>query len=365
MMKLIQITSYFQELIPNSMQESYDNCGWQVGNPDDEFKGVLFSLDCTLEVVEEAISKKCNLIICHHPLIFGGVKKITGNNYVEKTIIKAIKNDISIFTIHTNADNFKFGVNRKISEVLNLKNIKVLSPVLGKINKLVTFAPNQHAEQLRNALFDAGAGNIGEYSNCSFNIKGEGSFRGNENTNPFVGKQGETHFENETRIEVIYSSHQTQKILTALKENHPYEEVAYDIYKLENQNQDEGAGAIGNLENPIDELAFLKIIKQKFNVPFVKHTQLLNKNISKVAVCGGTGSFLLKDAIRAKADVFITADFKYHQFFDAENKIVIVDIGHYESEQFTSNLFYDLFMKNFSNFAAYISHTNTNPVNYF
>jgi len=364
-MKLKQITSYFQELIPNSMQESYDNCGWQVGNPDDELTGVLFSLDCTVEVVEEAISKNCNLIICHHPVIFGGIKKITGNSYIEKTIIKAIKNDVGIFTIHTNADNWKFGVNRKIAEILDLKNVKILSPSAGKINKLVTFVPHQFAEKVRNALFLAGAGNIGDYDNCSFNLNGEGSFRGNENTNPFVGEQGETHFEKETRLELIYSVHNTHRILKALKENHPYEEIAYDIYQLANKNQDEGAGALGELATEISEIDFLKLIKEKFKVPFVKHTNFLNKTISKIAVCGGSGSFLLKDAINSKADVFITSDFKYHQFFDAENKIVIIDIGHYESEQFTSNLFYDLFMKNFSNFAAYISHTNTNPVNYF
>ena len=364
-MKLKDIGIYFQNLIPNSMQESYDNSGWQVGNLEDDFKGVLFSLDCTEEIIDEAIRKNCNLIVCHHPVIFNGLKKLTGSNYVEKTIIKALKNNIGIFTIHTNSDNWNNGVNFKIAEKLNLNNVKILAPKKDVLKKIIFFTPIADVEKVRNALFEAGAGNIGNYDNCSFNLEGLGSFRGNDASNPIKGKKGEVHFEKETRVEMIFSEHRKSSIIKALLTTHPYEEVAYDIYSLDNYNQEEGAGAIGELEVEIDEKEFLSLIKAKFNVPCIKHTALLNKKIKKVAICGGTGSFLLKNAINCNADIFISSDFKYHQFFDAEKKIIIADIGHYETEQFTSELFYDLFKKNFTNFAAYISDTNTNPVNYF
>ena len=230
--------------------------------------------------------------------------------------------------------------------------------------KIVTFVPKSHSEKVRQALFDAGAGNIGNYDSCSYNILGTCTFKGNEQTKPFVGEIGKVHFEEEIRIETIFPKHLKNKIIKSLLTSHPYEEPAYDIYQLSNEHKNIGLGIIGNLEYAEEELPFLNKIKTVFNCKCISHTKLLGKKISKVAICGGRGSDLLRDAISASADIFINADFKYHQFFDAEDKIIIADIGHYESEQFTKEIFYDILTKKFSNFAVHFSKINTNPINY-
>jgi dinuclear metal center YbgI/SA1388 family protein len=365
MFRIKDIISELEEFAPLSYQEEYDNAGLIIGNPDQECKAVLLSIDVTENIIEEAIKKGVNLIIAHHPLIFSGLKKITGRNYIERSVIKAIKNDIAIYAAHTNIDNVLTGVNNKIGEKLGLRNCKILKPIINQLKKLVTFIPVSHADKVRDAVFLAGAGHIGNYDCCSFNLAGKGSFRALDRTNPFVGKKGELHFEEELRFETIFPDFLQKNIIDALLESHPYEEVAYDIYPLESENKTIGAGLIGELENPLPEKEFLEIIKQKFGIKVIRHTQLLNKQIQKVAICGGSGSFLLKDAIRSKADIFITGDFKYHQFFDAENKIIIADIGHYESEQFTKELFYDILIKKLPNFAIYFSELITNPIYYF
>lgn len=348
-----------------SLQESYDNCGLLTGDANTEVSRVLLTLDCTEDVIEEAIKKKCNMVIAHHPIIFSGLKKLNGKNYIERTIIKAIKNNILIYAIHTNLDNVYNGVNAKIAEKLGLVNTKVLAPVSGKLLKLVTYVPVGDADNVRNAIFKAGAGVISEYDNCSFNVLGTGTYRGSENTNPYIGKKGELQYEPEIRIEVILPDFLKNKVLSALIKAHPYEEVAYDIYVLANEHHRIGAGLIGELKNPLQEKNMLKRIKDRLKAKCIRHTALLNKPIQKVALCGGSGSFLLKNAIAAGADVFITADFKYHQFFDAENRIIIADIGHYESEQFTIELLRDVLIKNFPTFAVHFTEVNTNPINYY
>ena len=359
------ITNFIETLAPLDLQESYDNAGLITGDINSEITTVLVTLDVTEKVVEEAIQKNAQLIVAHHPFIFSGLKKITGKTYVERTLIKAIKNDIAIYAAHTNLDSVAGGVNRKICDKLGLENCKILQPATGKLKKLVTFIPAENADKVREAVFNAGAGNIGNYDSCGFVAEGLGSFRGNENSNPFVGKKGEIHSEKEVRFETIFPGYLQGKIISALIKSHPYEEVAYDIYPLENEFEKIGMGMVGTFRESITETQFLHKLKQTFNTGIIKHTTFTEKFVKKVAVCGGSGSFLLNAAIAAGADFFVSADFKYHQFFDAENKIVIADVGHFESEQFTKELFYELLTKKFPTFAIHLSEVGTNPVFYF
>ena len=361
-----QITDAIEAYAPLIYQESYDNCGLQVGNPQAEVTGILLSLDVTEAIVDEAIARGCNMIVAHHPLIFSGLKQISGRNYVEKVVIKAIKHDINIYAAHTNLDNMAHGVNAKIAEKLGLQDVKILVPKTGIVSKLYTYAPADAAAKVREALFAAGAGSIGRYSECSFNTPGTGSFRPQEGTNPTIGQAGGPREEvAEVKIEVIVEKHLERAVLAALFSNHPYEEVAYELIPLPNPNQQIGAGMIGTLPAPVEASEFLSRVKRQMKADCIKHTTLTGRHIQKVAVCGGSGSFLLADAIRQNADIFITADYKYHQFFDAEGRIIIADIGHYESEQYTPEIFEAILKKKFPNFAILLSNLITNPVKYF
>lgn len=364
-MKIKEITNYLEDFAPLKLQESYDNAGLILGDKNAEVSAALITLDVTEAIVDEAIERKAGLIIAHHPIVFSGLKKITGKNYVERTLIKAIKHDVAIYAAHTNLDSVTGGVNGKICEKLGLENCKILQPAGGMLKKLVTFVPVDHANKVREAVFAAGAGNIGNYDSCSFNTHGQGTFRGSDTTNPFVGKKGEQHYENEMRVETVFPDYLQGKVINALTKAHPYEEVAYDIYSLDNNFDQIGAGMIGTLPKEKEEKTFLRQLKKTFGLKVIRHTALQEKKVKKIAICGGAGSFLLNQAIAAGADVFVTGDFKYHQFFDAENKIVIADIGHFESEQFTKELFYELLTKKFPKFAVHLSEVNTNPVFYF
>ena len=363
-MKLIEITSFLEQLAPLAFQESYDNSGLLLGNYDMEIHKALITLDVTEKVVEEARQKGCNLIISHHPLIFGSIKKITANNATERMIVELIKHDIAVYAIHTNLDNMHQGVNDILCRKLGLSDTRILSPLKEMLRKLVTFCPSESAEAVRMALFEAGAGKIGNYDSCSFNASGYGSFRAGEKANPFVGEVNKLHFENEIRIEVVYPVNIENRLLAALLSTHPYEEVAYDIYPLRNAYKDAGAGMIGKLGKAVEEEAFLKNLKEITGIPCIKHSELLAKKVKNVAVCGGSGSFLIEEAIQQGADVFITADIKYHQYFEAEKKLLLADIGHFESEQFVKELLYTLLIEKFPNFALLISEQVTNPVFY-
>ena len=363
-MRIKEIVNCIEEFASLSYQEEYDNSGLIIGAQDAEVNKALITLDITEEVIDEAIKGNFDLIISHHPIVFSGLKKITGKNFVERIVIKAIKNNIAIYSAHTNIDNSYLGVNSILCEKIGLKNCKVLSPKSGLLRKLIAFCPSEKADEVRQAIFAAGAGHIGNYDSCSFNTLGKGTFRANEKANPYVGNRNELHYEKEERIETIYSINNEAKILKALFQSHPYEEVAYDIYPLENKFKNVGAGMFGELENPEDEQDFLKRVKGIVEVGCVKHSDFVGKKIKKVAVCGGSGSFLISNAISADADIFLTADVKYHQFFDAENKIIIADIGHFESEQFTKELLLSILKEKFPKFAAQISKCNTNAVNY-
>ncbi|MFY9154424.1 MAG: Nif3-like dinuclear metal center hexameric protein [Prolixibacteraceae bacterium] len=364
-MQLKQITQFLESIAPLPFQESYDNAGLIIGQSTDEISGILITLDITEEIIDEAIRQNLNLIVAHHPIVFNGLKKLNGKNYIERCVAKAIKNDVAIYASHTNLDSVFGGVNSKICELLQLQNCRILAPTTNFLKKLVTFVPTAQAEQVRKAIFEAGAGQIGNYDSCSFNLNGTGTFRGNEQTNPFVGEKNQLHQEEEIRIETIFPKHLQSRIVQALLQVHPYEEVAYDIYPLDNEYAQVGIGMIGELHEPVDELDFMKNLKKTFHCQVVKHTALLGKPIRKVAVCGGAGSSYLSKAMAQKADIFISGDFKYHQFFEAENQIIIADIGHYESEQFTKEVFYELLTKKFPKFAVHLSAINTNPVNCF
>ncbi|WP_372775738.1 Nif3-like dinuclear metal center hexameric protein [Mangrovibacterium sp.] len=363
-MQIREITNYIESIAPLAYQESYDNAGLLVGHGSTEINNILICLDVTEEVVDEAINEGFKLIIAHHPLIFSGIKKINGKNEVERCLIKAIKHDIAIYAAHTNLDSVHGGVNSKICERLSLLNCKTLAPAKGQLKKLVTFIPESHATSVQQAVFETGAGHIGNYDSCGYRLNGEGSFRGNEQTNPFVGEQGKLHYEKEVRFETIFPAHIQNGVISALLVAHPYEEVAYDIYPLDNEFATVGAGMIGELNQPVPENEFLQFVKKQFDCQVVRHSPLLGKSIHKVAVCGGSGSFLIRQAMAANADIFITGDLKYHQFFEAEGKLVLADIGHFESEQFTKEVFYELLTKKFPKFAIRLSAVKTNPINY-
>ncbi|MGB0917541.1 MAG: Nif3-like dinuclear metal center hexameric protein [Flavobacteriales bacterium] len=363
-MQASEIINYLEKLAPPSLQESYDNSGLLVGDSSTEVKGIMVSLDCTEDVVDDAISQGCNLIVSHHPIVFSGLKRFNGKNYIERTIIKAIKNDILLYAIHTNLDNVSDGVNKRFADKLGLKNVRVLQPKKERLKKVVTYAPTKNAEEVRHAMFNAGAGAIGNYDQCSFNTDGNGTFRGNEETSPHVGEIGKLHTEPEVKIEVIVPDFRVSSVLSAMRNAHPYEEVAFDIYPMENAWAEVGSGMIGDLPEEIDALVFLKSLKTSMKTDCVRYTLPHKEKVKTVAICGGSGSFLLGNAIGQKADIFITGDFKYHQFFDAENRIIIADIGHFESEQFTIDLLAEKLAHNFPTFVPRLTRVKTNPINY-
>lgn len=364
-MKINEVITILEELAPLSYSEDFDNTGLIVGEENTEVSGILVTLDTLERVVDEAIDNNCNLIVSFHPIVFSGLKKFNNKNYVERVIIKSIKNNIAIFAIHTALDNSWNGVNAMICEKLNLKNRKILIPKNDTIQKLFTYVPIASVKKVRDALFKAGAGNIGNYSKCSFNIKGTGSYMGNENSNPLVGEKGEIRFEDEVQIGVTFQKHLQSSVLKALYDSHPYEEVAYEVTTLENTNPQIGMGMIGELNKEVNERDFLSFLKDTMKTDCIRHSKLLKKPIKKIAVLGGSGSFAIETAKQAGANVFVTADLKYHDFFKAENSILLADIGHYESEQYTKELLASFLNKKISNFAIILSQINTNSITYF
>jgi dinuclear metal center YbgI/SA1388 family protein len=369
-MTIKEITNIIEELAPLSNAEDFDNVGLLVGNDNAEVNGVLITIDTLEEVVDEAIQENCNLILSFHPIIFDGLKKINGENYVEKAVLKAIKNDIAIYSMHTALDNSFDGVSSKMCEVLDLKKKEVLIPKKNKILKLTTYIPKENAENLLLALHQAGAGELGNYTESSFSFPGVATFKANENANPTVGKKNKLEVKPETCVNVTFEKHKKQQVLNALFKNHIYEEVAYEITTLNNQNQQVGMGMIGELPVDLKEEQFLEYVAEKFNAKGIRYSNPTDKMIRNVAVLGGSGAFAIEYAKKAKVDAYISADFKYHDFFKAENQLILIDIGHYESEQFTKNLLFEYLSKKITNFAPtlklkiIISKTNTNPINY-
>ncbi len=363
-MKIKEITRHLESFAPPVYQESYDNSRLLTGPLEADLTGVLITLDVIEPVIEEAIQKNCNLVVAHHPIIFKGLKSLTGKNYIERTILKAIKHDIAIYAIHTNLDNVHLGVNKKICDKIGLINTSILSPKKDTLLKLVTFVPKKDESALLSGLHKAGAGNIGNYSDCSFVSPGTGSFRPNDQADPHIGEHNTLEHVQEQRVEVILPVHLKHRVLQALRDTHPYEEVAYYLSALENDNQELGAGMIGNLPGPMDPMEFLSYLKEQMSLQCIRYTAPIHRKIKKVAVCGGSGSFLLSKALAKHADVFVSADFKYHEFFDAEKEIMIADIGHYESEVYTKELLYETITQKFPKFAVNLSETVTNPISY-
>lgn len=364
-MKIKELTSFLETIAPLHYQEPYDNSGLLVGNPEWDIKKALICLDSTESIVDEALKNQCDIIIAHHPIIFSGLKKLNGKNYIERTVIKAIEHKIAIYAIHTNLDNMHNGVNDKIANKLGLEDTYVLQPRKQSLKKLIVFVPISHADTVANALFEAGAGHIGNYSHTGFNSLGVGTFKGNEGSSPTIGKKGVVEQVTEFRFETIFAAHLENRIMKAMFASHPYEEVAYDIIALDNLTDLIGAGKIGSLPEPMPTAQFLELVKNNLNCGVIRHTKLCKPTVQKVALCGGSGAFLLQDALRQNADVFVSSDFKYHQFFDAEDRIIIADVGHYESEQFTKELIFELLQQKFPTFALHFSEINTNPIHYF
>ena len=358
------ICKLMEDVAPLALQESYDNAGLLIGSAQMKVSGILLCIDVTEEIIDEAILKNCNLIISHHPLIFSALKCLTGQNETQRCIVKAIKNELAIYSAHTNIDNVLHGVNGKIAEKIGLTNVRILHPKQNILLKLVTFVPSECAEKVRSTLFEVGAGHIGNYDSCSYNTEGFGTFCAGNQANPFVGNRGEIHTEPETRIEVIFPEYKKNSVLNALLKSHPYEEPAFDLIPLKNTWNEVGAGVVGELQEAENEECFLLRLKKIFGLQMIRHTNFLDKKIKRVAICGGAGSSFLSSALREKADVFVSGDFKYHEFFGAENKILIADIGHYESEQFTKEIFYEIITKKLPTFAIQISGIKTNPINY-
>ncbi|MBI5372602.1 MAG: Nif3-like dinuclear metal center hexameric protein [Sphingobacteriales bacterium] len=364
-MKIASIVSFLESWAPPSLQESYDNAGLITGNAGWECTGIICSLDATEAVVKEAIARGCNLVVAHHPVIFGGLKKINGKNYVEQTIITAIKKDIAIYAIHTNLDNIFSGVNGRIADELGLQKRSILSARENTLRKLFTFVPADHAEAVRDALFEAGGGRIGQYSECSFNSEGTGTFKAGQAAKPFVGEKNRRHTEKEIKMELVFPSPLQPALLGALKAAHPYEELAYDVVELTNPHPETGSGLLGELPEALDEEAFLRLVKTVFGTPLIRHTALSGRPVKKVAVCGGAGSFLISKALSAGAEAYITGDMKYHEFFDANSRLLIADPGHFETEQFTIPLLQEVLAKKFPTFAVLKTEVETNPVRYF
>jgi len=363
-MKIQTLINCLESIAPLSLQEDYDNSGLLIGNKNKEIQKALITLDITEDVLEEAIENQCELIISHHPLIFKGIKKLNGKNMVERIVIKAIQSEIAIYAIHTNLDNVHQGVNAMLAEKLGLDDLKILSTKNSNLKKLVTFCPENEAEKVRKTIFEAGAGTIGKYDCCSYNVSGEGSFRALDGANPFVGKKGELHFEKEIRIETIVPSHLINQVVEAMLKSHPYEEVAYDIYPIENENSQIGAGMIGTLKNEMSSKEFLVKVKEALGSPAIRHNYLIEKPVKNIAICGGSGSFLIDEAFKTGADIFITGDLKYHDFFEYKNEMTIADAGHFETEQFTKELLYSFLNKKFPTFALQISKINSNPISF-
>lgn len=360
---LAAIINALEQLAPPVYQESYDNSGLQLGDPVMPVTGILVSLDITEAVVEEAKQKGCNVVVAHHPLLFNGIKRLTPDNWIARTLLKAAAAGIALYAIHTNLDNMLHGVNHAIADQLQLKNRRILSPKGAVLFKLITFVPQKAAEALLTALFEAGAGQIGKYDQASFSSPGMGTFRPLAGAQPTIGSLGKRETVAETKLELLIAQDKVGQVMRVLLSEHPYEEVAYDLIPLHNKHQEIGAGLLGELPEPMFVADFLQLLKNRFGGG-LRYTNPPQKSVQQIALCGGSGSFLLERALAEKADVFVTADFKYHQFFDADNRLMIADLGHFESEQFTIPLLANYLSEKFTNFATQTTEIRTNPVNY-
>ncbi len=328
-----QIFNFIESWAPKGAAWQKDNPGLQAGDPNSQVENIFLCLELTKEAFDEAVKRKCNFIFTHHPLIFQPLKKL--NLQTDKTSILLsglIKNNITLYSAHTNLDFTKGGVSFQLAEKLGLQNLRFIDKLENSLYKLSVFVPEKNAAALSEALFAEGAGVIGEYKKCSFRSQGRGTFEGSENSNPAVGKAGRFEETDEVKIEFTLESWKLDKVLTALVKNHPYEEPAYDVYPTLTGNTNYGYGAVGELPEEMEEENFLTHVCDSLNAPGLRYASGKNGKVKTVAVCGGSGSDLLYKAMGIKADALITADVKYHTFQDAEGKILLADAGHYETE---------------------------------
>lgn len=365
MQRIADIINFLETIAPLHLQEEYDNSGLVCGNTANDCHGAIVALDLTEEVINEAIEKKYNLVVVHHPPLFKGLKKLIEEDRVTKMLLRCIRHEIAVFAIHTNLDNVIWGVNGEIAARMGLENIQALSPLPGTHRQLNTYVPTAYAERVKNAIFEAGGGAIGLYNECSFSSLGEGSFNPLEGANPFVGTKGTRQREEEQKLEFIFPVHLESQIIGALNTAHPYETVAYNIVPIENSFRELGAGAIGTLPEPATEKEILEKLKAVFKTGVIRHSPLCGKRIQRVALCGGSGKSMVTSALRQKADLYFTADLGYHDFFLPEKKMLLADIGHFESEQYTSDLLERVIKEKFPTFAVQKTGSYTNPVNYF
>ncbi len=363
-MKIKEITAHLEHLAPLYLQEDYDNSGLQVGDIDKELTSVMLCLDVTKQVVDEAISLGANMIISHHPMIFKGIKSLRPGRELDDMIIKAIKNDICIYSAHTNLDSMLGGVSYALADKLGLVDVKPLQVSKGKLYKIVVYAPRTHTQSLSDAIFRTGAGEIGNYSKCSFTVSGEGSFFPKDGANPYIGKCGELEILAEDKIEVLAKDVELSAVVDAIRANHPYEEPAYDIIEVEQKYAKAALGVVGYLPNPMTVVGFLANVKE-LTGSGVKYSDFNKEMIHKVALCGGSGSFLIGGASAVGADAYLTGDIKYHDFFGYEDKMLLADIGHYESEKYTIELIHNFLVEKFGeNIDINTTKIKTNPINY-
>lgn len=363
-MKILDVIKYLDQLIPAGYQESYDNCGLQVGDTSAEITGALISLDLTEAVVDEAVETRSNLIVTHHPFIFGGLKHIDADSPAGRIIYKLIRNGIAVYSAHTSLDKLSNGVSAQLAKRLGLCNLRILAPDSDSLKQLVVYCPKEQSQQLKDALYAAGAGNIGNYRHCSYSVNGTGTFEPLQGANPFVGTVGSETYTSEERIEMVYPKAFENKIVSALKANHPYETPAYSLIPLSNANPDVGLGIVGELPEDVEIETFIETVKQTVGIPVVRHSELCRKKVRTVALCGGAGAEFIGTAVAQNADIYLTSDIKYHDFQKATGHIVLADIGHYESEQFAKEFFYDKLSEKFRIFAIRIAKTETNFVGY-
>ena len=328
-----EIIKYLEDWAPKGIAWEKDNVGLQVGDPKIKIRNIILSLDLNEEVVDSAIKENCNLIITHHPLLFYPLKDLDFSKSKKAIMIeKMIKNDITLYSAHTNLDFTKHGVSYQLAKRLSLRNIKFLKNLSNNQVKLSVFVPLAHLDKVSDAIYQAGGGIIGEYSNCSFRTSGKGTFSGSVQSNPSIGKKGVVETVEEVKLEVLVDQWKLSHVISSIKIAHPYEEIAYDVYPLLKENVNYGIGAIGELNKQMIPGEFLKLVSSKLNVPAFRYTKNGRKKIKTVAVCGGSCSELIDEAMKQKADAFITADLKYHSFQDAEGNILLIDAGHYETE---------------------------------
>lgn len=367
-MLIKEIIDAIESIAPLPLQEEWDNCGVQVGPTDNECTGVMVCVDCTPVVVEEAIAMNCNLIVSHHPLIFGGIKQLTGKTEAERCVINAVTAGLTIYSSHTALDNSPNGISHRMASLLGLEDVDVLVPREADQLKLVAYVPVSKLDDVRLALFDAGAGAIGNYDFCSFATDGRGSFRALDGANPYVGEVSQLHFEDESRLEVLLPRWKRRDVELALRQVHPYEEPAYEFSEVVAASRPAGSGCVGHLPQPMTVAQLALFAKERFGCQAVRlscyHGDPMVHTVRRVAVCGGAGGSFIGAVKRSGADAYITADLRYHDFVDYGKRLALIDVGHFNSEQCAKEIFYQLICEKFPNFAVHTSKNEKNPIQY-